>query len=239
MVAARHDKAVPQTPTQLKTQLAQAVRAEYGLRKRLTQVGNLARTNLAQLLKQLKNVKVGERKTENQLRSQIQEEKSRLAKEEGSEAQLRSQLAAAQASTMSAREALATQSKAEHEAAAKAAAQSKADHQAMAQLREELKAARKQAAEIELQNQARAQEQAKETASLREQLRKSKQVTEKAQGQSSDQPPKAAEVASVPSQQSAVTPSFESMTNVKPAPQQGSGSTLQMMASFFAKPLHR
>lgn len=89
------------TSKQLKAQLAQAMRVQFGLRRRLKEVGTEARQHLSQLLKQLKLAKTGAQKSETKLRTQIDKERARLAKEESSESQLRSQLFAAQFSALS------------------------------------------------------------------------------------------------------------------------------------------
>jgi len=151
---------------QLKKQLSQALRVEFGLRKRLKQLGTEARSRLGQVLKGLQVAKAGAMRTQMKLQNEIQKETEKWKKAEASESDLRTQLAAAKASLLSADRTGDSVLKA---AKARVDKLRKVDSEVADKLREELKTTQTQAAQ--------------ETKKLRDQLQRLQQAAAKAQSQ--------------------------------------------------------
>jgi hypothetical protein len=153
-------KAEAANSARLKTELTQAVRNQYSLRRRLKEVSTEARTRLAQLLKQLEVAKAAAERSEGLLRDEIKKETSKLKTAEESENQLRQDLASAQAASASAGKSAAN-------AAAEATAQNKANLESMSKMKADMAKMKKDAS--------------MQTSKLQEQLRQKQQADAAAQ----------------------------------------------------------
>jgi len=230
------------TSMQLKTQLAQAVQAQYTLRRRLKEVGTQTRKTLGLFLKQLKIAKAGSKRSEIKLRSEVQKANAKWKKAEASESELRKQLVAAKALALSARRAAAAASEG-------AVAKEAADRAAVRKLQKEFKKGiaslqreeagatkselRKQLAAALSTKHAAAKADREELRKLREELKASQMVAKTER----DQLTQLRQVGTVMLQQlkpsELAATAIVSMTHAKAAP---SHSTLQRMTEFLAKP---
>lgn len=238
------------TSMQLKTQLAQAVQAQYRLRRRLKEVGTATRKTLALFLKQLRIAKAGSKRSEIELQREVQKANAKWKKAEASESELRKQLVAAKASALSARRAAAA-------ATEGAVAKGKADRAVVRKLQKEFKKGianlqREEAgaSKSELRKQlaaarasalsakhAAAKADREAMSKLRDELKATQMVAKREQDQLRQLHQAGADAKVMdllqPKPPEVAATTLVSMTHAKAAP---SHSTLQRMAEFLAKP---